>query len=313
MDVSVIIVTYNSAKFIPACFESFARFMQGINYEIIVVDNKSSDSTLAIIRERWPEVRIIENNFNAGFAAANNQGACIARGDYLFLLNADTEILDNGIEKALRFARANNIAILGPKTFGPGRILLKTWKEFNSLYFHMADLLSGALLLNRYFNSGRSAAESAPRLVKFLTGSAMLISKNAYQRLGLFDEQFFFSGEERDLCMRFTTNGEKLSFFPDWSILHYVGHGESVSPFHYINWVKSSLKLARKHKGVLGYGLMVITLGIYSTSSALQATYKQMKAGADMQHRANNATACRRLLYWFLGLMSEEKAMNAPL
>jgi GT2 family glycosyltransferase len=309
IDVSFIVVTYNSAGYIPAFLASIQKYMLGVSYEIIIVDNCSVDDTVPLIREQRPDAHIIENKTNAGFGAANNQGAEVARGDFLFLLNADTEMLDNGISEAIRYARTNGTAIIGPKTLGIDKILLTTWKECSSLNYHMWDLVTGALRLKRFFRPKSTGELQVEQEVEFLTGSAMLISRAAYEKLGLFDEQFFFTGEERDLCMRYTRAGLKLVYFPGWSILHYVSYGNPNSPFHYINWVKSSLKLARKHGGFLGYMMMSATLGLYSFSLAVFSTLKQLR---DISHAENSNAAkiSRRFLYWFLGMVSEKKVLS---
>ena len=135
MDISIIIVTYNSERFIRPCFESLDRWINGLTFEIIVVDNCSGDGTCDLLKREYPQVRLIENSTNVGFAGANNQAAAVAQGEYLFLLNADTELLDDGINEALRYARANRIAVMGPRTVGLAGTMLKTWDRHNSLLF----------------------------------------------------------------------------------------------------------------------------------------------------------------------------------
>lgn len=309
MDVSIIMVTYNSAKYIQRCFESIKKYMNEVSYEIIVVDNSSSDETISLLHDHWPEAKVIENNFNAGFAVACNQGALVAQGDFLFLLNADTELLDNRVGEAVSYARVNGTAVIGPKTLGMGDVPLITWKKHNSLYLHMLDLASGALRVNRFFKSKQPALDDAVRNVAFLTGSALLISRSAYERLGLFDEQFFFTGEERDFCMRVTRSGLELVYYPAWTIRHDVGHGKSCSAFHHVNWVKSSLKLARKHGGFFGYTMMVITLGLYSLSLATLSSIRHILDFSNPD-KTLIAKTYRRLLYWYFGLVSEQEVLS---
>ena len=309
MDVSIIMVTYNSAKYIPPCFDSIKKYMKGLSYEMIVVDNCSADETVSLVLDHWPNVLLIENKINVGFAAANNQAAFIARGDFLFLLNADTQLLDDGILDALRYAHDNGTAVLGPKTFGIEKVPLKTWKDDNSLYYHMLEIAAMALFLKRLFKSSQSAELDIEREVKFLTGSAMLISRKVYEQFGLFDERFFFMCEERDLCMRLTKSGLKLVYFPGWSIFHYVSYGNQNSPFHYVNWVKSSLKLARKHGGLAGYAFMIVTFGLYSVSYATTSTIKQLLDFSD-PGKSCVARTSRNLLYWYLGFLSEKNLLE---
>ena len=296
MDISIIIVTYNSKRFIHPCFDSISKRINGLSYEIIVVDNCSSDGTCDLLRHEFPHVRLIENSTNVGFGVANNQAAVVAQGEYLFLLNADTELLDDNIEAALHYARENRIAVLGPRTIGLTGTFLKTWDRHNSLLHHLTDILTGALYLKRFVSSdAEPSVPESPIQVGFLVGSAMLIDRHVYQRLGLFDERFFFTGEERDLCMRYTKAGFKLAYFPGWSIFHHVGSGDGQSCFHFINWIKSSRVLARKHGGVVGWAAMYCAMLLYTLTYWLALHCKSLTSPADAAHLRWLAD-CRRIL-----------------
>jgi GT2 family glycosyltransferase len=262
------------------------------------------------LKHEYPQVRLIENSANVGFAGANNQAAAVAQGEYLFLLNADTELLDDGINEALRYARANRIAVLGPRTVGLAGTMLKTWDRHNSLFNYLWTILSGALFLKRFYSSDtQPSSPECPIPVGFLVGSAMLIDRNVYQRLGLFDERFFFTGEERDLCMRYSKADLKLVFFPGWSIFHHVGSGDGQSCFHFVNWIKSSRLLARKHGGVAGWGLMYVAMLLYTLTYWLALQIKFLGSPADATRKRWMAD-CGRILFWSIGLLSEKAVLT---
>ncbi len=138
----------------------------------------------------------------------------------------------------------------------------------------------------------------------------MLIDRQAYKRFGLFDERFFFTGEERDLCMRYTNAGLNLAYFPGWSILHHVGSGDNRSCFHFINWIKSSRLLARKHGGLAGGALMYGAMHLYTLTYWLAVLFKSRTVPGDVA-RKRWASDCGRIFLWSIGLLSEESVLAA--
>lgn len=255
MKLSIIIVTYNSGGFICPCLRSLNAACAGFESEIIIVDNGSSDRTLEFVRTEWPGATILRNPANRGFAVANNQGARVSRGDFLLLLNADTVLLDENLQSALEYAERQGVAILGPRMVGTDGALQRTWNMRNSVGSYLSDILSLATSSRRLRREPPSAP-LAPVPVRFLLGAALLISRAAYERYGLFDERFFFCCEERDLCLRCASAGERLIYFPQWSVLHYGGGGNSASRFHLDNWISASFLFTDKH-GAMWHRILV--------------------------------------------------------
>jgi len=316
VDVSILIVTYNSKKYIVSCLNSIDRYCKGTEHEIIMVDNASSDGTADLVGSRYPNVQLLENQLNIGFGAANNQAALRAQGEFLFLLNADTELLDYGITLALAYARECGAAILGPRTFDGHGVQLRTCDKFNSVGRQISGYLSMALYLGRirslFVPSDASADLNTycdrAEDVSFIVGSAMLIARSAYERYGLFDEEFFFTGEERDLCIRYRKAGLRLVYFPGWSILHYGGSGTPHSCFHVSSWIKSSLIIARKHGTMAERLLTWLSALLFLMSYCAAFTLKSLKnrSREDMRHIAANY---RRVLLWYWGLISEQRLL----
>src|SRR5262249_43371201 len=152
-----------------------------------------------------------------GFAAANNQGAELAYGRHLLLLNADTVLLDKNLAHALEYARTNGVAVLGPKMVSKDGTLQRTWDTHNSVGSYLRNLIGLAFFL-RHFRREQDPVPSEPMPVRFLVGAALLVSRDAWEEHGLFDERFFFCCEERDLCMRYALAGEQQVYFPGWLI-----------------------------------------------------------------------------------------------
>jgi hypothetical protein len=226
-DVSIILVSYNVRALVDECLRSIKRETSR-SYEIIVVDNASSDGSAAMIRETHPDVRIIENGDNIGFARANNQGFRIARGKYVFMLNPDTVVLDGAIDRLLLFMDGHPEAgACGPRNIGPDHSLQSNCHHFPSLALTLFDHLQ----LTRFFPGSRVFGREnmtywsydRVRAVDWITGCSLLVRKDALDRCGLLDENYFLYMEECDLSFRMRRLGFRTFFFPDASIIHFGG------------------------------------------------------------------------------------------
>jgi len=142
MDVSFIILSHNTRQFIEPCLASIERQVRGISYEIIVVDNASKDDSVDFIRQKHPQIKLILNDRNQGFAKANNQGAEIAEGDFLFLLNADTVIVNDGLGMAVQYMKENGISVLGPKLLNEDGSLQVSFQKKNTINQYIIDVFS---------------------------------------------------------------------------------------------------------------------------------------------------------------------------
>lgn len=303
-DVSIVIISYNTWHYLEHCLHSIEQFITQKDFEIVVVDNKSIDGSVQKIRQNFEDIILIENERNEGFAAANNKAFAYATGAYVFLLNADTVLLDDGLGPAMDFMRDNNVAVLGPMLLNEDRSFQRSFSRHGSLRRYVFDIYILALGLGRFRRllGARVAIPDQPTTdVGFLVGAAMLIRREAISKYGLFDEQFFFTGEERDLCMRYKEHGELLAYYPDWKIVHYGGSGNPHSRFHIENWVRASQLLARKHGGWLDRALMkgalFLVLSLYWLRFSLRA-----RLGYDRSTNRENGKVYKAILANFLGL-----------
>lgn len=296
IDVSIIIVTYNSQRHLLPCLDSIQAMATGVRYEIILVDNGSADGSIEEAQRRYPSLKVIRNADNRGFGAANNQGADTAEGEFLLLLNADTVFLDHGLSESLAFARRNNLAILGPRMEGAEGEEQVTWEYENRLGRYIRNIYRLALIPSKFRKKDASAI-NGPVDVGFLVGAAMLINRKDVKKLGLFDERFFFNCEERDLCLRYVRAGRRLVYYPGWRIIHYGGSGVRHSRFHTVEWIRASEQFAEKHGGRLSVCLIRVGFLALLVSSTLLHRLRGIRGDAVS---ADAADAYAGVLKWLL-------------
>jgi N-acetylglucosaminyl-diphospho-decaprenol L-rhamnosyltransferase len=244
-DVSVVVVTLNSAQWIERCLESVP------GHETIVVDHGSSDDTLEIVRQRFPEARVIEEE-NLGMGGGNNAGMRRASGRYFLLLNADAWVVGDGLEQLAHFADQHpEVAVVGPKLLNPDGSLQRSARAFPTLwrlsteYLFLRKLAPRSRLLNRFYEGGFDHDEV--REVDWLFGACLLVRRDAADEVGLFDEDFFMFSEETDWCYRFRQAGWSVYFFPGAEVVHVGGasHGGGL----FAENVRGHVRFFAKHRG----------------------------------------------------------------
>ncbi|MDY7000917.1 MAG: glycosyltransferase family 2 protein [Thermodesulfobacteriota bacterium] len=306
VEVSIIIISYNTWHLLGPCIESIREHCGGVAYEIIVVDNASSDGSVEKIRTVYPDVKLIVNNENLGFGRANNQGAAIAGGEYLFLLNADTLLTSPGMRQALDYMRRDGVSMLGPMLLNADGTLQPSFQKENTLNLQLCRIAGMVLRIRRLRKA--KTPETGLQAVGFLLGAAMLIRSQDLDGEGLFDERFFFNGEERDLCLRFLKAGKSIFYYPDWRIIHYGG-GARHSPFHTLNWIKSTGKLMRKHgtkaHAVTAAILFFLLLLTNSVSCGLKYLVRRD------ERQKGYARMYSGLLLWHIGLKKESAVLES--
>lgn len=260
--VSIVIVSWNTRDILLDCLRSI-REQTDASHEVIVVDNASVDGTVEAIRDSYPDTRIIANETNRGFAAANNQGAEIASGEFLLLLNPDTVILEHAIDRCLdRMAtwREERIGVLGCQVWENPDLIQKTCfafpgpKAILTGYFRLDLILR--LLPSVEDSEYSSWDRTTDRDVDVVSGMFMLMAREILDEDGLFDEQFFIYAEEADLCFRLSRRGFVRRFWTGAKILHLDGGSKStdqIRPRMYIQLLDSILRFIRKNRGAIAY------------------------------------------------------------
>jgi len=199
--VSVIVVNYNTRAMTLECLEVLHRTLAGVPSEVILVDNASHDGSVAAIRDAFPTVQIIANAENRGCAAANNQAIRVAGGEYLLLLNSDAFPKPGAVQHLVTYLHAQpDVAVVGPRVLNRDGSLQKSCYPFPGPWRAVCDylLLTAAFPNSRLFGDYRAWAHDGERAVDFVIGACMLVRRSAIDRVGLFDEDFFFYGEKAD-------------------------------------------------------------------------------------------------------------------
>lgn len=253
VDVSIIIVSYNTRDMTLAAIASAVRETRDVTSELIVVDNASSDGSAEAIATAFPDVRLIASPDNLGFAAGNNLAAAHARGEYLLLLNPDTVVLDCAVDRLVAFARSRPEAgIWGGRTlFADGRLNpASCWRRI-SLWnlFCRAAGLTGMLPRSALFNSEAYGgwARDRVREVDIVSGCFLLVRRDTWQRLGGFDPVFFMYGEEADLCLRARRIGARPHVTPEAKIVHHGGASETARADKLVKLLAAKASLVARH------------------------------------------------------------------
>jgi len=228
-DISIIIVNYNVKDYIFKCINSILESEGNLNFEIIIVDNNSTDGSTEFIKLEYPNVKLIELKENIGFAKANNIGINISSGKYILLLNPDTIIEKNTLKIMYEFMESNpDIALSTCKVLnGDGTFQEACRRSFPtpisafSKLFGLQNIFPKSKLLGRYNLSHLPIDETYE--VEAVSGSFMFFKSNVLKEVGGFDPDFFMYGEDLDLCLRVRKKGHKIYYYPKTSIIHYKG------------------------------------------------------------------------------------------
>ena len=266
VDVSIIIVSYNTREMTLACLHSVYEQTTDISFELIVVDNNSKDNSAQAIAEDFPEVTLVASKENLGFAQANNLAAKNVQGEFLLLLNPDTFVLDGAIQKLHAFARTHpSNRVYGGRTLFGDYTLNPTscWKKPTlwSLFCYATGLVS-IFRRNALFDpeSYGPWQRDSVREVDIVTGCFLLIEKKLWDQLDGFDPQFFMYGEDADLCLRAAQEGTRPIITPDATVVHYGGASEKVRADKMIRLFRAKEQLIERHwissAGLLGKALL---------------------------------------------------------
>lgn len=216
IDISVIIVSFNTKKVLIGCLEMLEKFLDKGCCEVIVVDNNSSDGTVEALKADFGWVKVIENKENIGFGRANNQGAKAATGKYLWILNGDTLLLDKGYKIMVEFLEDHpEIGAIGP------RLVLEDKKTEQEGQYGK-DPGFGNLLF-RTMNQEIEVNGAGFGETDWVTGAALMIRRDLYEKIGGFNNQFMLYFEDTDLCRRVREHGYKVGWLSSVTVVHLGG------------------------------------------------------------------------------------------
>jgi GT2 family glycosyltransferase len=259
IDLSVVIVSWNVRALLERCLSSLVDSTKRdeLRCEITVVDNASTDGSPGLVRQRFPDVKLIVSESNLGFAKANNVGIAHSSGRHILLLNPDTEVIGAALTTMVAYMDSHpHVGALGPKLLFPDGTVQPSRRRFPTL---ATAFLESTVLqqwsphnsaLERYYM--RDQSDDAEQDVDWLVGACLLIRRQAWEQVGSLDESFFMYSEELDWCRRLKAAGWRVVYLPSASVMHYEGQSSiQVVPARHIYFQGSKVFYFRKHHGVL--------------------------------------------------------------
>ena len=226
-----------------------------LSLEIIVVDSASSDDSVQMVQDEFPQVQLIASRENLGYAKGNNTGVATASGRYLLILNPDTEVQLNALTEMINYMETNpRVGALGPQLLWPDGTIQSSRRRFPTL----GSLFWESTLLGQWFPNNRHAqsyhfvdtAPDRPQTVAWVVGAALFVRREAWQQVGPIDEEFFMYFEETDWCRRCVSAGWEIHYLPAAQIIHYEGKSsEQVVAARALRFQRSKIRYARKYFG----------------------------------------------------------------
>lgn len=253
LTLSIIIVAYNSAFDLRKCLKSIEKFSNSIEYEVIVVDNASVDSTVRVVKNAFPKAKLIENSENYGYAKAINQGVKLAKGKYIAIINPDVELQSNIFLPVFKlYENLEKIGCVGVKQINNSGQLKKSSFLYPSLFRRVLTLTKISKLLgprSLFFRLYTPAPDSEEIVYVDAVGGAFLVLKrNLFYKVGGFDENFFLYHEDLDFCYRLKCSGYNIMLYSGDHIIHTGSHEETpANSFVFLQRNRSLLYYFKKH------------------------------------------------------------------
>jgi GT2 family glycosyltransferase len=271
MDLSIVIVNWNTRELLRDCLRSVFRGLGDLRAEVIVADNASEDGSTDMVRREFPQARLIENDRNLGFAAGNNVALRAAAGRHVLLLNTDTLVHGDVLPEAVAWLDAHPRAgVLGPRVLNADGSVQPSCSAFPSLGFLAMQTLglTRVAAWDAYRMTGWDRASE--RRVDVISGAAMFVRRAAIEEVGLMDEAFFFYGEETDWCHRFGRAGWDLVFAPIPEITHFGGGAAGrLNHRRDVLMTQGTTRLHRKHGGLAAGLACFAILSAHNASRAV--------------------------------------------
>lgn len=269
MNLSIIIVNWNTRALLAQCLESVYTHSPDGEFEVFVVDNASTDGSAQMVRERFPQVQMIENSENVGFARANNQAIRLARGGYVLLLNSDAIVLPGAISAMVTFMKQHEmIGVLGPALLDEEENVQLSWARFPTIWSE----LRGVHHRDRepFLDSIQSGQPVEAYQVDWMAGACLLVRRETIDQVGLMDERFFLYSEETDWCWRIKAAGWHNVYYSQARVVHFEGSSSAQDlPRTYFCLHHSKILYMQKHFGVWRAALLRIGFTVLAGGKAL--------------------------------------------
>jgi len=305
MDLSIAIVSWNTRDLLDGCLESIFETTHGIEFEVILVDNASSDGSAEMVRRKYPQVELIENADNVGFAAANNQAYAATESQLFLLLNPDTILRPSSVAQLVAAMEANQrCGIVAPKLLYPDNSIQPSVSRLPTLASELAD----ALFLSKLAGRGQAGfyvpKDEAVIPIECARGACLLVRRRAVQsRDRILDERYFMFSEEVDLCKSVVENGWTILYEPKADVVH-VGSGstsqvpkEMLAEMYWSKLLYFRKQYSRFYSGLYRYVVIPVYCGLRVIGYPLAWIRKRSRTERRLVSPSNQLFLLRRLLF----------------
>ena len=295
---SIIIVNWNTRDLLDQCLKSIYIYHPNSDLEVFVVDNASSDGSTQMIQEQYPQVRILANEQNIGFAGANNQAIRQSTGPYVLLLNPDTVVRSNALKQLISFMDAHpQVGAAGARLLNPDDTLQPSCHPVPTLFRELWRLLH-LDALRSYGNYAMVTWDlDKPQEVDVVQGAALILRRTALNQVGLMDQEYFMYSEEVDLCYRLQKAGWSIFWVPQAKVVHYGGQStQLVAGKMFLCLYQSKLIFIRKHYGWLAGQVYKLILLIAAIVRLLLSPLAYLEHPSRRHHHLSLAHNYLRLL-----------------
>lgn len=276
MQLSIIILSYNTQNLLRSCLASIYNKLKGLEFEVIVFDNASSDGSSAMVRRDFKQVSVIDNDANVGFSKGVNAAVKQAKGKFLLFLNSDTKLIDDSVkEMVLSIEKDQDVAVVGGMMKNSDGSTSESYGKF----YNLTDVFQ-LLFLKRSENHQEKSAKG----VDWVSGGFMLMRKEDFEKMSGFDEHFFMYLEDMELCYRLKKLHRKVIHLPSARVMH-VGQGSSNRSFAIVQIYKGLLYFYKKHKPYWQYvvvksmlltkAVLLVVFGTATKNEYLRNTYRK--------------------------------------
>ncbi len=311
MDLSVVIVNWNTRDLLIQCLESVFRTAGEVNLEVFVVDNGSVDGSRERVKERFPDVRMIENRGNVGFARANNQALKISGGRYLLLLNPDTRVRGKAIAELISFMEGHSEAgISGVQLLNANGSKQNSIANFPSL---ATELLNKRLLRHLFPKKfpGKERSYSAPIEVDSVIGACMMVRRSAADQVGILDEDYFLFLEETDWCYRMKKAGWKVYHVPQVEVDHFQGKSaEGHKKRGKVEYYRSRYHFFKKNRGDAQFLILFVGLAVKLVVEFVSAGVACLVTLFAVKKWRQRFWTYAYLIWWHLRLCPQEMGLR---
>jgi GT2 family glycosyltransferase len=312
IDLSIVIVSWNTKEFVRQCLGSLRQSCKRIRTEIVVVDNASADGTPEMVEQEFPEVKLIRNLVNAGFAKGNNVGLRMATGRYIALINSDVTVPPACLQAMCEYMDQNDsVGMLGPTMLTPSGKVGASCMRRPTLGIWLVHALGLSSLIRCASLHMENFRPARPQEVDVLNGWFWLVRKQALDSVGLLDEQYFMYGEDIDWCHRFWKNGWRIVYLPGAAAVHFGGGSSARAPARfYVEMQRANMQYWKRYHNTISQAAYTAIVAFHQ---ALRVTGYGVLYAINPSQRAEAVAKVERsaaCLRWLFGLANSRRTIR---